>query len=109
VTATNAQAWRVGADLAIALIENIEEADYGETMLDPDDREGRPQLNVVLHYLDTLRGISDRRAEEAFGAVLTDLVSSCQHAGVPYTEALERHSRKPIATIVEMPAAGGAA
>jgi hypothetical protein len=90
---TDFRAWRVGADLALKLLEG---ADSDTMCLDVDP----PQHNLMLRYLLSLREIDDARVDAAFCAVLTDYIASTEHAGVvPGVSFLRQLSRKPIATM----------
>ena len=99
-TPTDAQAWRRGVDLALDLLN---EASWhtDEHVLDPSARNGRPQDNIVARYLREVREAADPRVELAFGAVLSDFISSSVDGAVPGTELLEGLARWPIATTIE--------
>ena len=100
--ATDAQAWRQGADLAIELLEEASE-NAEACMLDGEGRSTAvPQHNFVGRYLRTVREIGDTRIEAAFGAVLSDYIASCQDGGVPDVKLLRRLSRRPVANAPEV-------
>jgi hypothetical protein len=101
--------WRAGADLALALIEDA--ADVGDTAKhEAQYREpGKPQNNFVASYLERVARFGDPRATEAFAAVLSEYISSCEGGGVPDVEFLRRIAATPPAAGTGESTEGGAA
>jgi hypothetical protein len=93
-------AWRLGADLAIDLVDEAVEIGLEELALHADARDGRPQTNVVLRYLDKLREVNDRRVDAAFGALLSDYLGSYAKSWLS-RQHLQEITRLPIATTAE--------
>ena len=93
----DAAAWWQGAQLAIDMIEVADDLD--EMSLDGQNREGRPQKNVVAPYLRQLRAIGDPRVELAFAAV-TEYLASAEAGVVTDHEFLQEPARVPVATEV---------
>lgn len=88
-------AWRRGVTFAVYLLRGAR-GQSDEACLDPRVRNQRPQLNLVRDTLDQLRAINDPRVEEAFGAVMSDFITSCIDGGIPDVALLQRLARNPI-------------
>lgn len=100
---SDARAWRRGADLAIEMLDELEERSQDDVfVLDPTNRGSRPQDNIVLRYLNRARDTNDSRCIVAFCAVLTDFVASGCDGVIPDAALLESLSRHPIATTAEV-------
>lgn len=100
MSAANARAWQQGVQLAIDMIEACDDPDA--MCLGSEYRGSRPQKNVVAGYLQKLREINDPAVHIAFGALLTDYISSCEGGGVPNERSMQKAlDMGPIATEVQ--------
>lgn len=79
---------RRGAELALSLINKIENANPADLTLEADYREGRPQKNLMLHALAQLNDYADSSALEAFAEVMTSYLGSTTHHCVPTLQSL---------------------
>ena len=73
-----------GQALAVQMLRELEEhdLDYSPYSLDSSEREqGRPQVNIVMKYLDALRDGS-RNVEAGFAAVLSDFLAAAGEGGI---------------------------
>lgn len=74
------RAWKRGIDLCAEMVDEISETDGADLTLFPDDRDGRPQRNLVLEYLQRLDKEADALTRVAFAAALTDIFASADGA-----------------------------
>lgn len=101
---SDAVAWRRGADLAFAMLFEIEACSLDETAYEDEFRDHRPQKNFVAAYLAKLKDLGDTRCELGFASILTDYIASGMHAGTPHLENRRARYVKPIESV--LPAEG---
>jgi hypothetical protein len=88
------RAWREGVELALDMIDACDDLD--EMSLQADCRDGRPQLNACLPFIQRLREIGDERVEAAFASVLTEVLASREEGSFPDTTTLEQWTQWPV-------------
>lgn len=88
-------AWRTGADLALALLEDADTVGQAASLEAKYRAAGKPQENFVLGYLDQVARLGDRKITEAFAAVLSEYISDCAGGGVPYLHVMREIAASP--------------
>jgi len=87
--------WRSGADLALELIDSAGDLHHSASLEAQYREVGEPQNNFVAGYLEQVMQLGDPRATEAFAAVLSEYISSCEGGGVPDVELLRKLAASP--------------
>jgi hypothetical protein len=88
-------AWEIGSDLALALLEDAHDVGQAASLEAQHREAGKPQNNIVLSYLEQAARFGDPHVTEAFAAVLSEYVSSCEGGGVPDVEFLRKIAKAP--------------
>jgi hypothetical protein len=76
----------VGFTLAFDLYDELLEIGGDSFVLESSCRDGDPQNNVFLRFLDRLRQSGDRDAEVAFSKIITDMIGSALEGCIPDPE-----------------------
>jgi hypothetical protein len=96
-TRTSEHAWLEGQNRAIALLRDIEDMGTAEMDALDQDRDGKPQSNVVFRHLISLLDMRDHDVLAAFSVVLTHYVGNAVHGANIDVDLVDRETRAPIA------------
>jgi hypothetical protein len=83
---------RDGRELALQMLHELEAQEAGDCSpcaIEPEERGGEPQLNLVLKYLDAIAAHRSRALVVGFSEILTGYISCCAADSVPNADYFE--------------------